>query len=123
MRMRIIRSGRWLLVLLVLIILLSISLGEETTDKGAVTDAGTDAVGTNSTSNQTNQTLVEEGDSTTDDGNFVGDLLPGLEDEKDSFVSNYIMGDPKYYRYNYTAVSIRLRGMAKRASRIVPVGD
>ncbi len=84
--MRAIHSCRRLLVLLALFGVFAVSIGEET--------AAGESDG--ATMNPTE----------TDDAFTINDLLPGIEDsEKDSFVENYIMGQPIYYKETYEPVS------------------
>ena len=84
--MRAIHSCRSLLVLLALFSFVGVSIGDES------------AVGGND-----GATISP---TETDDGFNVNDLLPGLEDpNRDSFVQNYIMGQPMYYKDIYEPVS------------------
>mmetsp|Transcript_19053 Transcript_19053/g.39261 ORF Transcript_19053/g.39261 Transcript_19053/m.39261 type:complete len:742 (-) Transcript_19053:417-2642(-) len=127
--MRPIRSGRvfLFLVLLGLFCLLSVSLGEETTSTitrtttRALEDAtsgeggGGEAeatanptggeVGADDSETETTGEENENDENENDDGAFdVKDLLPGLDDtDSDSFVKNYILGQPEYYTEVYNA--------------------
>ena len=84
--MRAIHSCRSLLVLLALFSFVGVSIGDES------------AVGGND-----GATISP---TETDDGFNVNDLLPGLDDpNKDSFVENYIMGQPIYYKDSCEPVS------------------
>ncbi len=80
--MKSINVGRCLLSLLTLFGILSTSLGDE--ESAAIANV-------TATANPT-------------DGFELNDLLPSLENG-DSFVDNYIMGKPKFYREEYNPVS------------------
>ena len=84
--MRAIHSCRRLLALLALFGAFAVSIGEETA-------AGETAGATMSPTE-------------VDDAFTINDLLPGLGDsEEESFVENYIMGQPIYYKETYEPVS------------------
>ena len=91
--MRVIRSSRCLLVLLALFGVLSESLGEETNaDSGATVEGE-------------NPEADAEAEATDDDFE-LNELMPGLEDpNKNSFIENYIMGEPEFYREAFDPVS------------------
>lgn len=110
--MRALPSGRWMLVLLGLLCVVSVSLGEENVFEDGSISGGEDLSNgeTEATATPTKgETGDGEGEDETDDGEFdVKDLLPGLEDvDSDNFIKNYIMGQPKYYRQDYDPVSAK----------------
>ena len=95
-------SSRLILVLLSLFCVFSFTLSDETAtatdDAIAVDDAAA------------SEDVVVDPDADNDDGDFdVTDLLPGLENvDSDSFVKNYIMGNPEWYQKPFDPVSTML---------------
>ena len=82
------------LVLLSLFCVLSLTLSDEittATDDDAVIEATDDG---------------DNGEEDDDEGFDIQDLLPGVENvESDSFVKNYILGNPEWYQKPFDPVS------------------
>ena len=101
-------SGRWLLLLVCLWGVISVSMGEENASEGGGLSEGEDL--SNGETEATTEEIVDgEGGNENDDGEFdVKDLLPGLDDaDSENFIKNYIMGQPEYYRQDYVPVSAK----------------
>jgi len=90
-------SCRLILLLLILLCALSLTLSEETataTDDDAVVEAADD------------DGDGDNGEEDDDEGFDIQDLLPGVENvESDSFVKNYILGNPEWYQKPFDPVS------------------
>jgi len=94
--MRTIPSGRWQLLLLCLLGVISVSMGEENVSEGGGVSGGEDQ-----SNGETEATTGEAVDGEDENDFDVTDLLPGLDEDSDNFIKNYIIGQPEFYRQDY----------------------